>query len=382
MKKLNVLVPSVLALFVASAAHATATFDTPQGKLSIGGDVEYNFDMSHLNSTTEADVNDKSGHGTDHIGNSGRIDIAITGERVLSNGNFAGMTVTPQVTSSGSAASDDDFFTFGVKNDWAYKFGHFEAYDLTPAGQDTWAGGYEMYKASEARGRSDSAMMINKIVGPMYYELSAMYGTYSSGDSTGSNTLPTTTFGDDNEYLYAGSGVVAHKIHDPIVLRPVVAYTGDVVSAALGGEFNAVTDAYQDGNGNDLSKRNGVGGNVTFKVNSDLTIVTRAAYLDAVANNQYSLGAGAQYQNFWLGYLYGNEKVKADADLGLANTADMKADAHEVYASYKIPSVMGLDNFDMYLGAYWTQQLAKDDASSALAKPTDYGSRVRFKYFF
>ena len=48
MKKLNVLVPSVLALFVASAAHAGASFDTPQGKLNIGGDVEYNLDAQNF----------------------------------------------------------------------------------------------------------------------------------------------------------------------------------------------------------------------------------------------------------------------------------------------------------------------------------------------
>ncbi|WP_024872590.1 carbohydrate porin [Tolumonas lignilytica] len=374
MKKLNVLVPSVLALFVASAAHAGATFDTPQGKLTLAGDVEYNFDMSHINSSVTQHAS--NGNGTDHIGNSGRIDVTISGERVLSNGNFGGFTVVPQVTSSGAAASDDAFVTFGVKNDWAYKFGHFEAYDLTPAGQDTWAGGYEMYKASEARGRNNSAMMINKLVGPMYYELGASYGDYSSGDSTNSNTLPVA----GSNYLT--SGLAAYKAHDPIVLRPVMAYTGDMVSAALGGEFNVITDAFKvDGvNGPvDLSKRNGVGGNVTFKVSPDLSIVTRAAYLSAVANDQFSVGAGAQYQNFWLGYLFGNEKVKANTDLAIG---DAKADAHEVYASYKIPSVMGLDNFDMYLGAYWTQQLAKDAASAALAKPTDYGSRVRFKYFF
>ena len=377
MKKLNVLVPSVLALFVASAAHAGATFDTPQGKLSIGGDVEYNVDAHHT---------DGGGTNQNHYAsNSGRIDITITGERALANGNFAGFTVQPQVRQgNGNTTSDDAFFTFGVKNDWAYKIGHFEGYDLTPAGQDTWAGGYEMYKASEARGRSDGGMLINKTVGPMYYELGAMIGDYTSGDTTNVNTLPSAYDATKaNDYLVSGSGIHAYKSKDVIVLRPVVAYTGDVVSAALGGEFNAVTDAYQaDGvNGPvDLSKRNGVGGNVTFKVSPDLSIVTRAAYLSAVANNQYSLGAGAQYQNFWLGYLYGNEKIKTNDDLGI--TADAKADAHEVYASYKIPSVMGLDNFDMYLGAYWTQQLAKDDASSALAKPTDYGSRVRFKYFF
>ena len=78
MKKLNVLVPSVLALFVASAAHAGASFDTPQGKLNIGGDVEYdvtadNFsenDWAH--SETAADATD-----TQSLG--GRILLDING---------------------------------------------------------------------------------------------------------------------------------------------------------------------------------------------------------------------------------------------------------------------------------------------------------------
>ncbi|NCB60892.1 MAG: hypothetical protein EOM46_26255, partial [Gammaproteobacteria bacterium] len=58
MKKLNVLVPSVLALFVASAAHAGATFDTPQGKLNIGGDVEYDVTADSFNEGHGADATD------------------------------------------------------------------------------------------------------------------------------------------------------------------------------------------------------------------------------------------------------------------------------------------------------------------------------------
>ncbi|MNH32258.1 hypothetical protein D3C85_1512400 [compost metagenome] len=50
-----------------------------------------------------------------------------------------------------------------------------------------------------------------------------------------------------------------------------------------------------------------------------------------------------------------------------------------VYASYKIPSVLDLDNFDIYLGAYWSQL----NVDSAEVDNIDhYGGRVRFKYFF
>lgn len=372
---LKVLVPSIIALFVASAAHAGATFDTPQGKLSIGGDVEYNVNASHRNATVTD--NSADGHGTDTRDNDGRIEINFTGERVLSNGNFAGFNVSPLWNPNGGNGVEDAWVAMGVKNDWMLKVGRFEAYDLTPAGQDTWAGGYEMYKASEARGRAAdnhaSQMLINKQYDQFYFELSSLYGDYGSGDTTNTNTLP------DDGTTYLNSALQAQKVKDPIILRPVVAWTGDFVTLALGGEFNAITDAYQTANGVDLSKRNGVGGSATFKVNDDTSLVFRGAYLDAVANNQYSLGAGVQYQNLWVAYLFGNEKIKTNADLG---TTAMKADAHEVYASYKFPSVMGISNFDMYLGTYWTQLLAKDNASESLAKPTDYGSRVRFKYYF
>lgn len=373
---LKVLVPSIIALCVASAAHAGATFDTPQGKLSIGGDVEYNVNAAHLNKSVTSDGS-TDGYGTDTRNNDGRIVVSFTGERALSNGNFAGFNVSPLWKPNGDNGVDDAWIALGVKNDWMLKVGRYEAYDLTPAGQDTWAGGYEMYKASEARGRGAgnkaSQMLINKQYDQFYFELSSLYGDYGSANTTNVNTLPS----DDS--LYLNSSAIAHKMKDPVMLRPVVAWTGDFVTLALGGEFNVITDAYQTDNGVDLSKRNGVGGNATFKVNDDTSIVLRGAYLDAVANNQYSLGAGVQYQNLWVAYLFGNEKIKNNTDLG---TTAMKADAHEVYASYKFPSVMGISNFDMYLGTYWTQLLAKDDASTSLAKPTDYGSRVRFKYYF
>ena len=101
MKKLNVLVPSVLALFVASAAHAGATFDTPQGKLNIGGDVEYDLTAQDFGDTNSNNaVSPNSVHDVQKA--SGRIIFDVNGERVLSNGNFAGFKINPaQMAGSG-----------------------------------------------------------------------------------------------------------------------------------------------------------------------------------------------------------------------------------------------------------------------------------------
>jgi hypothetical protein len=187
MKKLNVLVPSVLALFVASAAHAGATFDTPQGKLNIGGDVEYDVTASHANDSAV----------TDHQTASGRILLDINGERVLSNGNYAGFKLNPVWTQQGSNGSDDVWFGFGVKNDWGFKIGHFEAFDLSPAGQDTYTVGTEGYRANLARGRNDNGgqIMLSKENGATHFEISTQFGDYDARDNVGNPTNPASVAG-------------------------------------------------------------------------------------------------------------------------------------------------------------------------------------------
>ncbi len=342
MNKLNVLVPSVLALFVASAAHAGATFDTPQGKLNLGGDVEYDVTAYHQN---DGDI-------TDHQSASGRIKVDISGERVLSNGNFAGFDVQPMYGQQGTAnGADDAWFNFGVKNDWSVKIGHFEAYDLSPAGQDTYTiGGDEGYRANLARGRNDNGgqIMFAKESGAVHFEVSTQFGDYD-----------------------AGVDPIGTKNKDPLIARPVIAWTGDMVTLAAGAELNLIPDAYQY-NGEDASDWTGYGATAMVKASDDLTLGLRGAYKDDVAGSSYSVGPTAQYQNFFISYLY--SRTKTDGTFG---TMDETTKMNEVYASYRFPAVMGIDNFDMYLGAaYGTSKT--DDADTV----KDYGSRVRFKYYF
>nr|WP_321241904.1 carbohydrate porin [uncultured Tolumonas sp.] len=351
-KTLNVLVPSVLALFVASAAHAGATFDTPQGKLILGGDVEYNLDATHNNADALV---------TDNQSANGRILVDIEGERALANGNYAAFKVNPTFdTNAVEGSGEDAWFGFGVKNDWGFKMGHYEAYDLSVAGQDTFTTGNEGYRAKLARGRasSGSQVMLSKEAGQWHAEVSTLFGSDPAFNGSTYHNV---------------SGAVQNK--DPLIARPVVAWTGDTVTVAVGGEFNLVSDAYTQGvDGENLSSWNGYGATTTVKVNDDLSLNLRGAYLDDVAGSSYSVGPGAQYQNFYVAYLYSKNTTDTDAALG---TTDSHTKMNEVYASYKIPGVMGLDNFDMYLGAsYGTTKVDSADTVK------DYGGRVRFKYFF
>jgi hypothetical protein len=186
MKKLNVLVPSVLALFVASAAHAGATFDTPQGKLSVGGDVEFDVTADNYSENTTKDGVAVVGDATDTQQVGGRILVDISGERALANGNYANFKVNPLYGQKGEKNLDDAWFGFGVKNDWGFKIGHFEAYDLSPAGQDTYVVGYgdNIYRAKDGRGRSNNGgqIMLTKEAGQLHYEVTTQFG--ETGDTS------------------------------------------------------------------------------------------------------------------------------------------------------------------------------------------------------
>ena len=360
MKKLNVLVPSVLALFVASAAHAGASFDTPQGKLNIGGDVEYDVTADNFNENKYDDNgNLVVADATDTQSLGGRILLDINGERVLSNGNFAGFKINPTYgTNGGYGSGEDHWFSFGVKNDWAVKLGHFEAYDLSPAGQDTYVADANMnlYRAKAARGRADdgSQAMFSKEAGQWHFEVATLFGS------------------DNNMYDDATiNGVAVQKNKDPLLARPVVAWTGDTVTVAVGAEINLIPDAYTTGvrgEGEEASDWTGYGATTTIKATDDLSFSLRGAYKDSDEQKDYTVGPGIQYQNFYAAYLYGLNNPDGD---------DNNTKNHVVYASYKIPAVMGIDNFDMYLGASYGEIKADGEESV-----DQLGGRVRFKYFF
>ena len=126
----------------------------------------------------------------------------------------------------------------------------------------------------------------------------------------------------------------------------------EVITVAVGAEVNLISDAYEIRNSvtgakESISDWTGYGAAVTAKIADGLTASVRAAYRDGDEFDDYSVGPGVQFQNFYAAYLFG--KTKFD---GL--DADIKT--HVAYASYKFPTVMGIDNFDMYLGTSWGSQ--------------------------
>lgn len=348
-KTMKVLMPTALALFISSAAHAGVSFDTPQGKLNIGGDVELDLTAAD-NSSNEA---------VDAVG--GRVLLDVNGEHVRESGTFAGFKVNPLYKFSPAQTSnvsnsndvlvedarfglDDVWFAFGQKNDWSAKIGRFEAYDLSPAGQDTYVadGGFAtgFYRANIGRGRAQSQFMVNKEMGSWYAEVAAMF------DQTPG------VYGDEV------------KEKDPLLVRPVLAYKGDGFSIAAGAELPVVQDAYVRPDGSDGADWQGYGLTGSFNVAADTTLTLRGAYLDATGFSKYSAGPGLQYKNFYAAYLFGNKNFDG---------ATPDVDSQVAYASYKIPAIMDIDNFDMYLGASWGDEDNVDE---------EFGGRVRFKYFF
>ncbi|MFA9210024.1 MAG: carbohydrate porin, partial [Yersinia sp. (in: enterobacteria)] len=67
---------------------------------------------------------------------------------------------------------------------------------------------------------------------------------------------------------------------------------------------------------------------------------------------------------------------------GLLTSPD-KYDVHTIHTSYKIANIMDMNNFNLYLGAYWSKLEVSPDNKVVNAENDDrYGVRARFKYFF
>ncbi len=382
------------ALFALSApAFSGMTFDTPQGSLKLYGDVEFNVDgasrTGQLTSLKTSTGKDWKAGDSERWDVNGRILIGLDGYRTSGNNRFAGFTVQPLADLSGSMNLDDAAFFFGQEKDWKVKIGRYEAFDMFPLNQDTYIEysgntandlyddgfGY-IYMMKEGRGRSSGgAIQLSKTSGPFYFELntSARDGTNLFQDSD-----------------YHGNSLENKK--NVIYLRPVIALNVDDVTAAVAMESNVVNNAYgytsTDGKFVDQSKRNGYGATLTWngqKSNPDDGVVLNlsTAYMDATDEKDFSAGANALWHDFELGYIYAKNDVKAFNvnNIDVTNASDFilgKYNIHTIHSSYRIRNVMDMDNFDVYLGAYWSR-INIDESHDNKDR---YGARVRFKYHF
>ncbi|HHG8772708.1 TPA: carbohydrate porin [Raoultella planticola] len=363
------------------------------GDLKIYGDVEFNVDAeSHrgLLAMTNADIGSDPTY--DKWDLNGRILLGFDGLRKTSSGRFAGFSVQPLADMTGSMNLDDAVFFFGQENDWQIKVGRFEAYDMFPLNQDTFVehsgntandlysdGHGYIYMMKEGRGRSDAGgnFLLSKQMDNWYFEL---------------NTLL-----EDGTSLYDDSGYHGRDMEQKknvAYLRPVVSWAKDEFSVAAAVEANVVSNAYgyRDAAGHfvDQSDRTGYGLTMTWNgLQSDpdngVVVNLNSAYMDASNEKDFTAGVNALWQRFELGYIYAHNKINDYAgvicDSGCWIKDEGTYNIHTFHASYQIPNVMNMQNFNIYLGAYYSI-LDSDDKLSQGDDDDRYGARVRFKYFF
>lgn len=364
------------------------------GDLKLYGDVEFNMDAESkhgLLAMTNANMDPDTSNEKWDL--NGRILLGFDGMRKLDNGYFAGFSAQPLGDMSGTVNIDDAVFFFGQENDWKVKVGRFEAYDMFPLNQDTFVehsgntandlyddGSGYIYMMKEGRGRSDAGgnFLVSKQIDNWYFEL---------------NTLledGTSLFNDNG---YHGRDMEQQK--NVAYLRPVIAWSKDAFSVAAAMESNVVNNAYgytnAQGDFIDQSDRTGYGLTMTWdslKTDPDNGIVVNVntAYLDASSEKDFTAGVNALWRRFELGYIYAHNKIDeysgvvCDEDCWINDEGTY--DIHTLHASYQFANVMDMENFNIYLGAYYSVLDSDGDDVHGDDSDDRYGARVRFKYYF
>jgi hypothetical protein len=326
MKASGILKLSTLTLLTSMAlgAQAGTTVSNEMGTFAISGDVEFNNDVRNTETATTDTTN---------YDQNGRLLVGVSGMRDVGADNYISANAQILLNMSSDVSADDAWIAMGAKQDWELKLGRFEAYNLFPAGQDTYlnhADGVDVYTTSYARGRSANGQInLAKTMDKVYFEVSA-------------NFMPAGA-ADDNA----------------VFLRPVVALSlTDSLKLSAGAELNATADdADAD---NDFT---GYGATLNYAVDSVSVNVSYAAReFDTTDKEDMTYGANAQFGNAFIGY------VHAENDEATTSEVDT------VYASYKFANVMDVEDLALYLGAYSSE--VKDSDSK------DSGARLRVKYIF
>jgi hypothetical protein len=326
MKASGILKLSTLTLLtsVALGAQAGSSVTNDMGTFAISGDVEFNNDIrNEETATTDVNTYDQSG----------RLLVGVSGMRDVGADNYISANAQILLNMDGDVSADDAWVAMGAKEDWELKLGRFEAYNLFPAGQDTYlnhASGVDVYTASYARGRSENGQInFSKTAGSAYFEVSANFMANGGAD--------------DNA----------------VFLRPVVAFSlSDSLKLSAGGEFNMTADdADAD---NDFT---GYGATLNYAAGDiSVNLNYAAREFDTTDQDDTSYGVNAQYKNAFIGYVHGE------------NDTGTTAEVDTVYASYKFANVMDVEELALYLGAYSSEVKDSDNKDS--------GARLRVKYIF
>ncbi|WP_272690390.1 carbohydrate porin [Providencia sp. PROV152] len=379
----------------------TIKFNQQNGELKIDGNIELNIDGSsrkgQMTSIREAVSKSANSGKNDNWDINGRILLGFQGKHQLANGNETGFQVEPLAKADGDIGLDDAFFYFGKHHDWTIKVGRYEGYSMFPLDQDIfishsgntsnslYTDGYGyVYMMKEGRGRSNDggSIQLSKRLDNWYFEV---------------NTLVedgTALFGDER---YHGYDLDNRK--SAVYLRPVAVWKPKPLKIALAMESQVMHNAYGatiDGKWKDFSRRNGYGLNITWDTTSKdkmsgIKAAFNTAYMEANAETDFSAGGYAKWRRFVLGYIYAHNNIKdfnpnkyqyVLDDESVLNGVPGKYDLHTLYVSYEIPNILHIENYNIYLGAYYSTIAT---AKSELIDKSDderYGFRIRFKYLF
>ncbi len=386
-----------------AATHATAAPPqlqlTGNTDLKFYGDVEFNMDgasrTGSLTSVKTTAHKDWAPGDKERWDINGRILLGFDGLHKDANGNFSGFSVQPLVDMAGKMNIDDAVFFFGQEDNWKIKIGRFEAYDMFPLNQDTfieysgntandlYSDGYGyIYMMKEGRGRSSDGgnFLLSKNLDNWYFEV---------------NTLV-----EDGSPLFVNQNYHGNSLDNRknvVYVRPVAAWRSGAWSIATALENNLVNNAYgyqnQKGRWLDQSNRTGYGMTLSWNTlktdpQDGAVVNVSTAYLDATDEKDFSAGINALWHRVELGYIYAHNNidqfnmadVSAECDGDCAVLAPGNYDIHTIHTSWQLPDIMGMPNFNIYLGAYasWL-----DSSATKTGNPDDrYGARVRFKYFF
>lgn len=386
---------------VAEKSNSFVANNSDWGTLKLYGDVEFNIDGASRKGQITS-MHTQAGDGSGDFKDkerwdlNGRLLIGLDGERALSNGNRAGFKVQPLANMSGSMGLDDAVFYFGQDNKWNFKIGRYEAYDMFPLNQDTfvehsgnsandlYADGFGyVYMMKEGRGRSDNggAMNLSSTYNDWYFEVNTLVEDGSKVFQDGK---------------YHGRQLDNRK--NVVYVRPVAAWKKDNLTIAGAIDANVIRNAYgyqnADGKFEDQSRRTGYGLNFNWdnlKNNAENGIAANlsTAYLDAKNESDFSIGANVLWRKLQVGYIYAHNDIKyyqRDTNLNPGQEKSLrpgKYDIHTIFTSYELPSILEMDNFKTYLGAYYSYINGRGEMTSVDSSDKDrYGARIRFKYLF
>lgn len=283
---------------------------------------------------------------------------------------------------SGNAGLDDAWLAVGSERGTEIKVGRFEAFDLFPLGHDIFIqysgttsdslysdGQSYVYQTREGRGRGDSGQIAlsHRFGNDFYAEVATLMG--------------------DRSGLFDGDTYHGYRIDDDTksaaIVRPVIAWQPGDWSFALGMETNVVSDSVVDERGADIGDRTGYGATASYN-GGGLIVNFSLAHLEAHEESNSSLGVNTIWNNIGLGYIYARNQIdevnpNIDVDQDML-TPEGRNESNTVYTSYRFANVLGLNDFDTYIGAYYSYVNHENDMNSS---DTDrYGARIRLKYFF